>query len=269
MSGFSIDWLGLREIHDMRARNADVLTAATRQLASLKEVRILDLACGSGSSVRALSPHLPARQQWLLADNDPVLLAEAVRRGHGTEVSLEPIRADLAGDLEAVLERSIDLVTMSALLDLVSQGWLDRLSRKAAERGLPVYAALSYDGRIGLEPFDAGDAALIDAVNAHQRTDKGFGPALGPAAARAAAEAFAALDYAIVQGASDWMIGPQDRQMQVELIDGWASAARELETMSPAAIEGWRARRKAAVEEGRSTMRVGHIDFVATPRATR
>ena len=58
---------------------------------------------------------------------------------------------DLARDLEAALDGPVDLVTTSALLDLVSDDWLERLAIEAAARRLPVYAALSYDGRIELD----------------------------------------------------------------------------------------------------------------------
>ena len=93
------------------------------------------------------------------------------------------VALDLTRDLEAALEGPVDLVTASALLDLVSETWLERLAVETAARSIPLYAALSYDGRIELTPPDPLDAAIVAAVNAHQRTDKGFGPALGPAAA--------------------------------------------------------------------------------------
>ena len=55
---------------------------------------------------------------------------------------------------------------------------------------------------------------MVAAVNAHQRTDKGFGPALGPAAARAAVARFERVGYSVVHGASDWVFGPDDREIQ-------------------------------------------------------
>ena len=61
---------------------------------------------------------------------------------------------DLARDLEAALDGAVDLVTTSALLDLVSADWLERFSVEAAARRLPVYAALTYDGRAMLQPAD-------------------------------------------------------------------------------------------------------------------
>ena len=77
MSGFSAEWLALREPYDLRARNPAVLDAVAAALKSHSSVRIVDLACGTGSTLRALGPHLPARQNWKLVDNDLGLLARA------------------------------------------------------------------------------------------------------------------------------------------------------------------------------------------------
>jgi hypothetical protein len=77
MSGFSAEWLALREVYDLRARNPAILDAVTAALEPLSSVRVVDLASGTGSTVRALSPLLPARQNWKLIDNDLGLLARA------------------------------------------------------------------------------------------------------------------------------------------------------------------------------------------------
>jgi len=53
----------------------------------------------------------------------------------------------------------------------------------------------------------------------------GFGPALGPAAADVVRNCFEALGYAVTTGASDWVMGPKDRDIQTELLGGWARAA--------------------------------------------
>src|SRR5262249_20620765 len=161
--------------------------------------------CGTGSTLRAVAAHLPARQNWRLVDNDLGLLARAgeLTRSSGANVTTTPV--DLSHDLEAALDGAVDLVTASALLDLVSAAWLERLAVETAARRLPIYAALTYDGRAELEPVDPFDAAIIAAVNRHQRRDKGFGPALGPAAAAAAVTQFQVVQYAVTQGQSDWV----------------------------------------------------------------
>jgi len=269
VSGFSADWLTLREPYDLLARNPTVLDAVAASFKSRSLVRVVDLACGTGSTLRALSRHLPARQNWKLIDNDLDLLARAASSPltEGTAVTAIPL--DLNRDLEAALDGPIDLVTLSALLDLVSDSWLDRLVVAVAARSIPLYAALSYDGRTGFTPPDPFDAIIAAAVNAHQRLDKGFGPALGPAAAAAAIARFEALGYSVLHGASDWVIGPDDRDMQTEILAGWASAAHDMDALSLADTTAWLTRRRAAVAAGCSSLFVGHVDFFATPSATR
>lgn len=256
----SARWLALREPFDRRARNPAVLEAVVTTFARQPLVRIADLGCGTGSTRRMLGPHIAAAQAWRLCDNDPSLLARAADEPDATALQL-----DLACELEAAIAGPLDLITMSALLDLVSADWLERLVAEAAARRLPVYAALTYDGRIELTPSDPLDETIVAAVNTHQRRDKGFGPALGPHAARAAAEQFGRAGYAVTEGRSDWTFGPQDREIQIATLEDWATAARETGTVALDDLAGWLERRSRAVDRGNSSMRVGNADLFARP----
>ncbi len=213
MSGFSAEWLALRESHDLRARNPVVLGKVAASFGSLDTISVVDLACGAGSTVRAIASHLPSRQRWDLVDNDRRLLTLACSGMPGGGVERNAVQLDLSGNFEVALEGAKDLITASALLDLVSNTWLDRLARESATRMLPLYAALNYDGRIDLSPADPLDAAIVSAVNAHQRTDKGFGPALGPSAAVVGISRFEELGYSVAHGTSDWVVGTADREI--------------------------------------------------------
>ena len=268
MSGFSAAWLALREPYDLRARSTKVLAAVSAALAPLPALTIVDLACGTGSTLRALAPHLPAHQNWKLVDNDLGLLARAANASHPrARVTTTPI--DLVRDLEAALDGPLDLVTTSGLLDLVSDSWLERLATEVAARGLPFYAALSYDGRVAFEPFDPLDATIIEAVHNHQRRDKGFGPALGPDAGKRTIAMFEAVGYFVVNAAADWVMKPHDRDMLAILFDGWASAAREVAQQSLPEIATWLTHRSDALSHEKSSVRVGHIDVFAAPIARR
>jgi hypothetical protein len=269
MSGFSADWLALREPYDTRARNPAVLDAVVEAFAGKSSLDIVDLACGAGSTVRALAPKLPARQNWRLIDDDADLLARAANTTSLANGTIQTFAVDLNRNLEDALGGKGDLIATSALLDLVSEKWLDRLARAATARSVPVYAALSYDGRIEIAPADAFDVAIVAAVNHHQRRDKGFGPALGPFAADAAITRFESAGFSVVQRKSDWVAGPQDAEFQTEILRGWANAAKELGTLSASDIDAWLKRRLEAISDGRSTLRVGHIDFLARPIGTR
>ncbi len=269
MSGFSATWLALREPHDFGARNTEVLAGVTEALKQHHTIHIADLACGTGSTMRALSPLLGAQQKWRLIDNDTALLSEAIATPTLERVDATTVVLDLNRGLEAALEGPTDLVTTSALLDLVSERWLERLATIVAARSIPFYAALSYDGRIELIPGDPCDAAIAAAVNEHQRTDKGFGPALGPAAAAFAVTRFQSHGYSLIHGNSDWLIGPNDCEMQSEVLSGWASAAVDMGRLTAADTNAWLMRRRGAINAGLSSIRVGHVDVFAVPIRTR
>jgi hypothetical protein len=283
VSAFSAEWLSLREPYDLAARNPGVLEALARAFLGRSAMRVVDLACGTGATLRAIAAHLPVPQHWRLVDNDLGLLARAAllnppplpdpppRAGEGeggsSDVSVVTRPVDLVRDLELALEAPLDLVTTSALLDLVSSEWLDRLITETAARRLPIYAALTYDGRIAWEPAGEFDAQVLAAFNLHQRTDKGFGPALGPAAAARAIERLEHFGFAVEHGCSDWLLGPADRAMQEALLAGFSEVAAM--TLSAIEIARWLARRRSDVAAGRSRWHIGHVDIFARPIGSR
>src|SRR5262245_26709535 len=123
---FSAQWLALRESYDAKARAVGVLDAVAAAFAAEPAIAVVDLACGTGSTLRALSPRLPARQDWRLVDNDLGLLARAAALDRPPQLTVNARPVDLACDLEIALDGPLQLVTTSALLDLVSGEWLER-----------------------------------------------------------------------------------------------------------------------------------------------
>jgi len=260
MSGFSSHWLALREPLDLAARNSDVEKTFLEHLPA-GPLRLLDLASGAGSTVAALGKWGRRPVDWLLTDHDPLLL-EATRERWGKTVSTRQI--DLAEDLEDLPFEDVDAVTTSAFLDLVSERFLERLVARIVRTQKPFLASLTYDGRTEFDPQHAFDGPLAQALNAHQRTDKGFGPALGPDAASRAVELFEAEGYSIVQGPSDWRAGPSFEDFQTEFLSGWARVGRDV-GLEETALDEWWHDRQEKIQAHRLSVMVGHIDFVALP----
>ena len=59
------------------------------------------------------------------------------------------------------------------------------------------------------------------------------------------------------------MLAPEQRELQRQLIEGWAQAAEEIAPEQTPMIRDWLARRLAHVEAGRSHVIVGHEDLAA------
>ena len=278
MSGFSPAWLDLREPADHRSRNVKTGRALARHFDGWRPVTVVDLGCGTGSNLRATAPLLGPEQHWTLVDHEQGLLDAAVARLQGwadgsdwkddklvlfkaaKRITVELRCADLAGDLDAALGPSANLVTASALFDLVSAEFIARFAGALARRKSAFYTVLTYDGDQRWTPEHEADAALLDAFNAHQHGDKGFGPAAGPDAPDVLSEAFTAAGYAVHEGDSAWRLGAGEEALIAALASGFAAAARETGRVDPAAIDGW----SAVVRTGAI---VGHADTLALPPA--
>jgi SAM-dependent methyltransferase len=263
---FSVGWLTLREATDHAARSLPLTRAVADAIQLDGELRVLDLGAGTGSNLRYLAARLSKPQRWLLVDRDATLLARAARARVPHAQTIETRQLDLGGIADewtrALFDRQ-DLVTASALLDLVSERWLLTLAARCREAGAAALFALSYDGRIECAPDDEDDESVRRLVNVHQRHDKGFGPALGPTATECAERVFTALGYRVQRDRSDWTLQADAPELQRELIDGWARAAIEVAPAQSASIDAWRVRRLAHVTSGRSELRVGHEDLGA------
>lgn len=260
---FSADWLSLREPLDHAARDHTLVERLRDALGDKKALLITELACGTGSSVRALSGFI--RAHWQLVDHDPKLLAAAAETC--ADVSHEILQCDLAQDLATALSAPADLVNTSAFLDLVSAAWIETLARKCAARRLPFYGALTVDGRASLTPSDLADAAVLDAFHRHMQRDKGLGPSLGPHAAEAAAAAFRRYGYVVHLARSDWQVDPSHQDLQCGLMEGWASAAAEQDPGLVTVAKAWLQRRTALARSGGLHLMVGHLDLLALPPA--
>jgi SAM-dependent methyltransferase len=264
MTGFSPEWLALREPVDLAARNEAVEIAFFAALGS-DRLRILDLASGAGSTVSALSRRrgrsVGSSVEWLLTDYDPALLEVA---GQRWQECVTTRQIDLARDLEKLPFTEVDAVTTSAFLDLVSESFLVRLVEQVVQAKKPFLASLTYDGRAAFAPQLAFDAAVLNAHNTHQLSDKGFGAALGPAAAGRAIQLFEDHGYRVVQGRSDWQADHGSANFLRELLEGWHNVGRQV-ALDEAELEDWWSQRQRQIGSGALSLTVGHVDFAALP----
>jgi SAM-dependent methyltransferase len=285
MSGFSASWLALREGADHRSRHAGLAGTLAARLAGKAPQRIVDLGSGSGSNLRATAPLLGESQEWTLVDYDPALLEEAARvlgdwadeaRAIGDGLVLVKDKkqigirfriADLNRELEDVLAAQPDLVTASALFDLISAEWMARFAKIVAGIGAAFYTVLTYDGRDEFSPDHPFDDAVIRAFAIHQKRDKGFGPAAGPGAAAALAKAFRDIGYGVETGDSPWVLKPSDNALVQELLAGIAGAVRETRLVPQNSLDDWLAWRQAVADQKGSRFITGHTDILAVPKA--
>ena len=261
MSSFSPEWLRLREPADHRARDRGLVERLAAHLQGRESIRLVDLGCGTGSNLRALSPALPLPQHWRLVDHDPALLSaarEEIAKWLGTSPEISFETADLSRDLEQVLAPDYDVVTAAALFDLVSEAWLERLIAALANRACAFYTVLISDGIMEWDPVHPADVPIRTAFNAHQRTDKGFGRAAGRDAGAFLVRALERAGFDVRAASSPWMLGRDELPLILSAAEGIADAARQTGLIAEADIADW-LRSRAALK--RCT--IGHMDLLA------
>lgn len=276
MTGFSPEWLALREPIDHRARNAALGRRMAAHFAGRDVVRVVDLGCGTGSNLRATAPLLGPRQHWTLVDHDRALIGAAmgtlmdwadsahtgeqalglVKDGRRIDVVFHP--ADLASDLETALAGASDLVTASALFDLASAAFMEAFAAAVVRRGAAFYTVLTYNGLQEWAPRHPADAAMLAAFHAHQQTNKGLGPASGPHAARDLAAAFRRSGWRVEEADSPWVLDAGDAELIADLAQGFAAAVGETWQVEAAVVADW-------LQITRTRAVVGHTDTLALP----
>ena len=285
---FSADWLDLRETHDAASR--DEALAAKLSAALPARPRIMDLGAGTGSLLRWLGLYVGRPQAWTLVDADPALIERAFdttaerAESMGWKVTspgkrtllvhtprgawrVEGLLADLREAPANLPLHSVDAVVNTALCDLVSENWLERMAGACTARKMPFYAALNVTGPARFVPPHSADAWVRRGFERDQARDKGFGGrALGHDAPAAIARAFTAQGYNVEQSPSPWRIPRRFGAMLTELATGCADAALHHERREAWRIEDWAEDRmdQAAAEKLSAT--VPHMDVLALPR---
>lgn len=276
MSGFSAQWLALREPADRAARNVPLATHLSDRMAAHDPIRITDLGAGTGSNLRASVEHFGPRQDWTLLDHDEDLLRAAcaelaawadhaeddgdwlVLHKAGRRIRVACRAGDLAAQPDLARVGSPHLVTASAFFDLASPEWIDRFASEVVKAGACFYTVLTCDGADEWQPPHPLDADIASAFRAHQGRDKGFGPAAGNAASAALAAAFRRAGYEVELAPSPWQLDPGD-PLIAALAEGIAQAAAEAGTVPQDAARQW------ATSRTQAGCVIGHLDLLAIP----
>jgi hypothetical protein len=253
-----------------------------------EEPRLLDLGAGTGSLFRFAAPIIARPQSWIFADADSFLLGRglertvewargrgfAARRADGSTGPaltlnapsgpwrIETLVTDLAQAPRGLPLSLVDAVVCSALLDLTSRAWMERLFGGLA---LPFYAGMNVDGQDAWLPRHPADLAVRTAFRGDQRRDKGLGPALGNLAVDTAMQLLGSGGFETCVARSDWQISRGDAALAGTLVEMTAQPARRAMPAQAAKFTRWATARSRQAQASRLSIRIGHRDLLAFP----
>ena len=261
----SVEWLTLREDADGRARSRQLASMAARMFSP--PIIVHDLGSGTGSMLRWLAPALPGPQTWVLHDWNSALLDHAAERaldstGHGAAVrtSLKDVAHLREDDLEGA-----SLVTMSALLDVLTLEEAQAIVAACVGAGTPGLFTLTVTGEVRLVPVNPGDRMFESAFNDHQRRTVDGRRLLGPDAAATVVDLFRAAGWSVRTADSPWRLDSTEPALVYEWLEGWLAAAVEERPALHEWADEYQQTRLAQLDAGQLSVVVQHRDVFAWP----
>lgn len=263
------DWLELRRRPDARAREraSDLIGALNQRFIDSAEISIIDLGAGSGANLMWLAQHLTSPQRWKLVDRDADLLEATQSMQTPQQVlGVDPVLRCI--DQLSVAEVSAaNLVTASAVLDVLSFAQLDRLAALLGQAQTPTLFSLNVTGEVSFRPAELLDSELTAAFNEHQHRSS----LAGPQAADYLTEKLERSGFIIQHAETDWLEGtspeaPAPEEMFVEryLSERVAASLEHRPDLTEEAT-AWLQKRLSQLQQGELTVRVGHRDILALP----
>lgn len=272
------DWLGQRRRADHQAREKAaplletlldrlhaLLPAAADSDPASASVHIIDVGAGTGSNQAWLAPRLALPQHWTLLDHDADLL-EVAAEDPAAAGPIQTTRVlgtieDLPGMTQG---DAVQLVTCSALLDLLSPREAELLADSIAGSGVGHVAALlslTVTGAVEISPGHPGDSVITQAFDAHQRRDG----LLGPDAADTVAQLLRERGAEVTLISTDWRLDAGDAALIRRYLSDRADVAVEHDPSLAGAAQEWLAAREEQLARGELEVTVGHLDLLSLP----
>ena len=290
------DYLDAKFPLDERSLNRDVRTLFESFLRSHAELRILDMGCGNGASLRRLlRAGLNGRIEMNGVDRDAGLLQRArerlaqdlevtdfevstsdervLGRRNREVITLNFMVADLASYQPAEPGR-YDAVIAQALMDLLPlERMVERIRSWLAPAGL-FYASLNYDTGTVLYPLYPDHEFETDLLGVYDTSMERFLDGLPCGGAHSGRRLHAALSNAgfdiLALGSSDWNIAPycgayrdEDQRCLAALLDMIHGEGQRSGRFQPQQLDDWLSHRRAQLADSRLSLIIHQIDLVA------
>jgi hypothetical protein len=260
------DWLAARVAADNDARAATLSTLLPQLINYLIDtdapdptVHIIDLGAGTGANQRWLAPRLPIPQRWLHLDHNPIisrtepLPAETVIIDAGVEV------------LDQLLASSRDrrqLVTCSALLDVLTTEQVKAVCQAVIDNRVPAFFSLTVTGELTMSPTNPHDQLLLSAFNDHQRR----AGRLGPDASALTVDLLRAAEFAVTTQQTPWHLTADRGQAFIDqVLEERLAAAVAQEPALAATAASWMELRRAQLAAGLLRVELDHCDVLGLP----
>lgn len=222
-------------------------------------MQIIDLGAGTGANQRWLAPRLPIRQRWLHLDHNPVI-SRSLPLAAETEIVDESVEA--LGELLTRSSGDRQLVSCSALLDVLTTEQIQAVCRAVIDNRVPAFFSLTVTGGLRLSPADAHDQLLLAAFNDHQRR---AGRA-GPEATTLTVNLLRAAEFTVTTQETPWRLTAESGLAFVDqMLEERLAAAVAQDPALARTAAAWLELRRAQLAAGLLRIELDHCDILGLP----
>lgn len=282
---FSSSWIEMRQVYDMQARSP-LLFEYLDKLPTTENINLLDLYCGSGSFLVWSIKNNINYKKCVLIDYD-IKLLKSIKRNIKSVIEPHLKIQSNTNNLDLLIKNNKEiisnikiikndcnkynkgydkyqLISFSAVLDLMSKSTINNIL-KIAKSDCALYFSLCFNGKVKWTPSNTMDKYILSFFNNHQRSDKGFGLALGCKSIEYISKLAKSRDLSIKIKESPWQIKNHSEMDKIFLnryILDTKKSLFHMEGIDRKILKLWYEQKKYEIDNKKISLYVGHNDIL-------
>ena len=256
----------------------------------ISDIELIDMCCGSGNFLIWSIKNKLFFSGYTLIDNDIKLLKSIksnLRKNTSKDLTIKSntnnmnlilIRGSHNSSKVLIKKNDCDefnyktkrfhVISYSAVLDLMSKSSIIKALKRANDINV-IYFSLCFNGMVKWTPSNIFDKYILSFFNNHQRTDKGFGSALGFKSIDFVKRCAVKKDMNIIIKNSPWIINNKSNKdktfMNRYLLDV-KKALFHMEGIDKDILRKWFNEKKNDIENKSIKLYVGHQDILISKK---
>ena len=282
---FSKSWINMRVDYDNISRST-VLVDHINKLSQEDDIDLIDLYCGSGNFlIWSLHKNI-LFNNCILVDHD-IKLLKSIKSNLRTHLRPMYSIQSNTNNLDLLIKRNSEtlssvsikkndcdgyryssgkfhVISYSAALDIMSKPSISSALKRIKKNNI-LYFSLCFNGQVRWTPTNTFDKYILTFFNNHQRSDKGFGKALGSKSIEFLKQKADKLNLSVTIKDSPWIIkniSNKDKVFMKRYLLDIKKSLFHMEGIDKNILRKWYQDKKFEIDNIKIQLYVGHNDIL-------